>query len=52
MTKAQVKTKKRVSDHGEVFTHEREVNAVLTIFTRTKPRFEIIGWTTWHAVLK
>jgi hypothetical protein len=31
MTKAQVKTKKRVSDHGEVFTHEREVNAVLDI---------------------
>ena len=31
MLKAQVKTKKRVSDHGEVFTHEREVNAVLDI---------------------
>ena len=31
MTKAQVKTKQRVSDHGEVITHEREVNAVLDI---------------------
>ncbi len=26
----QVKTKKRVTDHGEVFTSEREVNAILT----------------------
>ena len=27
----QVKSKKRVADHGEVFTAEREVNAMLNI---------------------
>ena len=27
----QVKTKKRVTDHGEVFTSEREVNAMLDL---------------------
>lgn len=27
----QVKTKKRVEDHGEVFTHDREVNAMLDL---------------------
>ena len=25
----QVKSKKRVADHGEVFTNEREINAML-----------------------
>jgi hypothetical protein len=28
---SQVKTKKRVADHGEVFTSEREVNAMLDL---------------------
>ena len=27
----QVKSKKRVADHGEVFTNEREVNAMLEL---------------------
>lgn len=27
----QVKSKERVSDHGEVFTNEREVNAMLDL---------------------
>ena len=27
----QVKSKKRVADHGEVFTNEREVNAMLDL---------------------
>lgn len=31
MVKAQIKSKDRVSDHGEVFTNEREVNAMLDL---------------------
>lgn len=31
MTEKQVKSKKRVADHGEVFTAEREVNAMLDL---------------------
>ncbi len=31
MGKSQVKTKKRVTDHGEVFTNEREVKAMLDL---------------------
>jgi len=31
MTKQQIKSKKRVADHGEVFTHKREVNAMLDL---------------------
>ena len=31
MTVQQVKSKKRVADHGEVFTSEREVNAMLDL---------------------
>ena len=27
----QVKSKQRVADHGEVYTHEREVNAMLDL---------------------
>ena len=27
----QIKSRTRVSDHGEVFTHEREVNAMLDL---------------------
>ena len=29
--KEQIKSKKRVADHGEVFTHKREVNAMLDL---------------------
>ena len=28
-SESQVKSRKRVTDHGEVFTSEREVNAIL-----------------------
>jgi hypothetical protein len=31
MESAQVRTKKRVSDHGEVLTGQREVNAMLDL---------------------
>lgn len=31
MAKSQIKSKERVSDHGEVFTNEREVNAMLDL---------------------
>ncbi|MBV7440682.1 hypothetical protein KRX57_04550 [Weeksellaceae bacterium TAE3-ERU29] len=31
MEKTQVKSRKRVADHGEVFTNEREVNAMLDL---------------------
>lgn len=31
MTQKQIKSKKRVADHGEVFTHKREVNAMLDL---------------------
>ncbi len=30
-TQSQTKSKKRVADHGEVFTHEREVRAMLDL---------------------
>lgn len=36
----QVKTKKRVSDHGEVFTNEREVNAMLDLVKQETERIE------------
>ncbi len=42
MGKPQVKTKKRVADHGEVFTNEREVNAMLDL---VKDQCERIGAT-------
>ncbi len=31
MTKEQIKSKKRVTNYGEVFTHQREVNAMLDL---------------------
>lgn len=37
---AQVKTKKRIEDHGEVFTHEREVNAVLSMLEDEMDRID------------
>lgn len=36
----QVKTKKRVTDHGEVFTNEREVNAMLDLVKHETERIE------------
>jgi len=36
----QVKSKKRVTDHGEVFTNEREVNAMLDLVKHETERIE------------
>jgi hypothetical protein len=38
--KEQVKSKKRVTDHGEVFTAEREVNAMLDLVKQETERIE------------
>ncbi|TXE02955.1 SAM-dependent DNA methyltransferase [Algoriphagus aquimarinus] len=37
---SQVKSKKRVSDHGEVFTNEREVNAMLDLVKHETERID------------
>lgn len=36
----QVKSRKRVADHGEVFTHEREVNAMLDLVKHETERID------------
>ena len=36
----QVKSKKRVADHGEVFTNQREVNAMLDLVKHETERIE------------
>jgi hypothetical protein len=36
MQAAQVRTKKRVADHGEVLTGQREVNAMLDLVKRER----------------
>lgn len=36
----QIKTKKRVADHGEVFTNEREVNAMLDLVKQETERID------------
>ena len=36
----QVKSKKRVADHGEVFTNQREVNAMLDLVKQETERIE------------
>lgn len=36
----QVKSKERVADHGEVFTHEREVNAMLDLVKQETERID------------
>ena len=36
----QVKSKKRVADHGEVFTNEREVNAMLDLVKNETERID------------
>ena len=38
--KAQIKSKKRVADHGEVFTNAREVNAMLDLVKKETDRIE------------
>lgn len=40
MAKQQVKSKQRVTDHGEVFTNEREVNAMLDLVKQETDRIE------------
>ena len=40
MADNQVKTKKRVADHGEVFTNEREVNAMLDLVKNETERID------------
>jgi hypothetical protein len=40
----QVKSKKRVKDHGEVFTNKREVNAMLDL---VKQETERIGYKSY-----
>lgn len=40
MTSRQVKTKKRVVDHGEVFTADREVNAMLDLVKQETERID------------
>jgi hypothetical protein len=39
-TDCQIKTKKRVADHGEVFTHPREVNDMLDLVKHETQRIE------------
>lgn len=36
----QIKSKKRVADHGEVFTNEREVNAMLDLVKQETERLD------------
>jgi len=40
MAKEQIKSKKRVADHGEVFTHQREVNAMLDLVKTETERID------------
>lgn len=40
MSDKQVKSKKRVADHGEVFTNEREVNAMLDLVKQETERID------------
>lgn len=40
ITQKQIRTKKRVSDHGEVFTSDREVNAMLDLVKQETERIE------------
>jgi hypothetical protein len=39
-TRTQVKTKKRVTDHGEVFTSDREVNSMLDLVKQETERID------------
>ncbi len=42
----QVVSKKRVADHGEVFTSEREVNAMLDLVKQETERIDSRSWIT------
>ncbi len=42
-TDNQVKSKKRVADHGEVFTNDREVNAMLDLVKHETERIDPAG---------
>jgi hypothetical protein len=39
MKNNQIKSKHRVANHGEVFTHEREVNGMLDLVKNETPDF-------------
>ena len=55
----QIKTKQRVSDHGEVFTSEREVNAMLDLVKQETERIDsrflelylIIPWRSINEII-
>src|SRR3990167_2802275 len=40
MSNNQIKSKTRVADHGEVFTHEREVNGMLDLVKNETERLD------------
>ena len=40
MSERQVKSRKRVADHGEVFTAQREVNAMLDLVKQETERID------------
>ena len=40
MASSQVKSKKRVTDYGEVFTNKREVNAMLDLVKQETERID------------
>lgn len=40
MSKSQIKSKERVTNHGEVFTHEREVNGMLDLVKNETERLD------------
>ena len=40
MIKSKITSRKRVSDHGEVFTSEREVNAMLDLVKQETERID------------
>ncbi|MBR0131621.1 MAG: hypothetical protein IJM14_00910 [Lachnospiraceae bacterium] len=43
----QVKSKQRVADHGEVFTAEREVNAMLDLVKQETERVDVVFITRY-----
>ena len=40
MVSSQIKSKQRVTDHGEVYTHQREVNAMLDLVKHETERID------------
>ena len=41
----QIKSKERVAAHGEVFTSEREVNAMLDLVKQETERIDSLSWS-------